>query len=70
LPDDAKVPKACDAQARTVADIISQSTELKDKPVLLRARVGKYSADIVCKDKDFGSDYAYQVLIEGARLQK
>lgn len=106
-----KVPKASGPQARTVAEIISQSTALKDKPVLLRARVVKFSAAImgknwlhlrdgsgsaadatqdllatsadsakvgdivllkgtVRKDKDFGSGYAYKVLLEDAKLQK
>jgi hypothetical protein len=111
LTGDVKVPKASGPQARTVAEIISQSASLKDKPVLLHARVVKYSAAImgknwlhlrdgsgsasdatqdllatsadvarvgdivllkgtVRKDKDFGSGYAYKVLIEDAKLQK
>ncbi len=108
---DVKVSKATGPQARTVAEIISQRAALKDKPVLLHARVVKYSASIMGKnwlhlrdgtgtaaddthdllatsgdaakvgdvvlikgtvrlDKDFGSGYAYKVLIEDAKLQK
>lgn len=108
---DVKVAKATGPQARTVAEIISQSAALKDKPVLLHARVVKYSAAImgknwlhlrdgtgsaaddtqdllatssdaakvgdvvlikgtVRKDRDFGSGYAYKVLLEDAKLQK
>jgi hypothetical protein len=108
---DVKVPKASGAQAHTVAEIISKSTELKDKSVLLRARVVKFNAAImgknwihlrdgsgsaaaatddllatsgdsvkvgdtvlisgtVRKDKDFGSGYAYKVIIEDAKVQK
>lgn len=108
---DVKVPKASGPLARTVAEIIGQSAALKDQPVLLHARVVKYSAAImgknwlhlrdgsgsaadatqdllatstevakvgdivlikgtVRKDKDFGSGYAYKVLIEDAKLQK
>lgn len=47
---DVKVAKATGAQARTVAEIIGQSATLKDKPVLLHARVVKYSAAIMGKN--------------------
>jgi hypothetical protein len=108
--NDAPVAKAGGANARTVAEIISQRAELKDKPVLLRGKVVKYNPSIMGKnwihlrdgsgsaadetndilvtsaietrvgdivtikgtvrtDKDFGSGYAYKVLIEEATLQ-
>ncbi len=47
---DVKVAKATGAQAHTVSEIIGQSAALKDKPVLLRARVVKYSASIMGKN--------------------
>lgn len=108
--NDAPVPKASGANARTVAEIITKSAELKDKPVLVRGKVVKYNPEIMGKnwihlrdgsgsaadgtndilvttasaakvgdivtvkgtvrtDKDFGSGYAYKVLIEDATLQ-
>jgi len=107
---DAKVPKASGPNARTVAEIVTKSAELKDKPVLVRGKVVKYNAAIMGKnwihlrdgsgsaangsndllvttasqaktgdvvtvkgvvrtDKDFGSGYAYKVLVEDATLQ-
>lgn len=107
---DTPVAKASGADARTVAEIITKSAELKDKPVLVRGRVVKYNQGIMGKnwihlsdgtgsaadktndilvtsasetnvgdivtvkgtvrtDKDFGSGYAYKVLIEEASLQ-
>ncbi|MBU1689301.1 MAG: OB-fold nucleic acid binding domain-containing protein [Gammaproteobacteria bacterium] len=107
---DVHVPKASGANARTVAEIITKSAELKDKPVLVRGKVVKYNPGIMGKnwihlrdgsgsaatgsndilvttmsqaktgdvvtvkgvvrtDKDFGSGYSYQVLIEEATLQ-
>jgi len=107
---DAKVPKASGPNARTVAEIVTKSAELKDKPVLVRGKVVKYNAAIMEKnwihlrdgsgsaangsndlivtsanqvkvgdvvtvkgivrtDKDFGSGYAYKVLVEDATLQ-
>jgi hypothetical protein len=110
--NDAPVAKASGANARTVAEIITQRAELKDKPVLLRGKVVKYNPGIMGKnwihlrdgsgvaadetndilvtsaaietkvgdivtvkgtirtDKDFGSGYAYKVLIEEATLQQ
>jgi len=47
---DIKVAKASGAQARTVSEIVNKSAELKDKPVLLHARVVKYSAAIMGKN--------------------
>lgn len=108
---DVKVPKATGPDARTVAELVTKSAQLKDKPVLVRAKVVKYtpaimgknwvhlrdgsgsatdnSNDVIAttqeqykvgdvvllkgilrKDKDFGSGYMYQVLIEEAKLQK
>jgi hypothetical protein len=108
---DVKVAKASGPDARTVAEVITKSAELKDKTVLVRGKVVKYSASIMGKnwihlrdgsgsaadksddvlvttldqtkvgdvvvvkgvvhtDKDFGSGYAYKVLIEEATLQK
>lgn len=105
-----KVPKVSGANARTVAEIVTKATELKDKPVRVRGKVVKYSPGIMGKnwvhlrdgsgaasdanndvlvttlsetkvgevvtvsgtvrtDKDFGSGYAYKVLIEEATLQ-
>jgi len=108
---DVKVPKASGADARTVAEVIGKSAELKDKTVLIRGKVVKYSPGIMGKnwihlrdgsgsaadntndllvtttdqtkvgdvvvvkglvhtDRDFGSGYAYKVLIEEAKLQQ
>ncbi len=47
---DVHVPKAVGANARTVAEIVAKRVELKDKPVLLRARVVKYNAGIMGKN--------------------
>lgn len=108
--NDAPVPKASGANARTVAEIITKSAELRDKPVVVRGKVAKYNPEIMGKnwvhlrdgsgsaadatndilvtttgqakvgdvvtvkgtvrtDRDFGSGYAYKVLIEDATLQ-
>lgn len=108
---DVKVPKASGPDARTVAEIIAKSAQLKDKAVLVRGKVVKYSAAImgmnwihlrdgsgsaadntndvlvtssdqtkvgdvilvkgvVRTDKDFGSGYAYKVLVADAKLQQ
>jgi hypothetical protein len=105
-----KVPKASGANARTVAEIVTMATELKDKPVQVRGKIVKYNPAIMGKnwlhlrdgsgtaadntqdvlvttsgqarlgdvvtvtgvvrtDKDFGSGYAYKVLIEDATLR-
>jgi hypothetical protein len=47
---DMKVAKASGAQARTVAEIISKSADLKNKTVLLNARVVKYNEAIMGKN--------------------
>lgn len=43
---DVKVPKATGANARTVAEIMTKPAELKDKPVLVQARIVKINAAI------------------------
>jgi hypothetical protein len=107
---DVKVPKASGANARTVAEIMSNSAELNGKTVVVSGKVVKYNPEIMGKnwlhlrdgsgsaadntndilvtsknqakigdivtaegivrtDRDFGSGYAYKVLIEEASLQ-
>jgi hypothetical protein len=44
---DVRVPRATGANARTVAEIMTQGAELKDKPVLVRGKVVKYNAGIM-----------------------
>ena len=107
---DVKVAKAVGANAQTVAEIVTKSAGLKDKPVLVRGKVVKYNAAIMGKnwihlrdgsgsaadnsndlivttagqaktgdivtvkgivrtDRDFGSGYAYKVIVEDATLQ-
>jgi hypothetical protein len=109
--DDIHVPKATGANARTVAEIVTKSAELKDKAVEVHAKVVKSNGGIMGKnwlhvrdgsgsatdgtndllvttadsarvgdvvivkgtvhtDRDFGSGYAYKVLIEDASLQQ
>jgi hypothetical protein len=104
------VPKATGANARTVAEVVTASVELKDKPVQVHGKVVKFNAEVMGKnwvhlrdgsgkaddgsndilvtttsqakvgdvvtatgvvhtDKDFGSGYAYKVLIEEATLK-
>jgi hypothetical protein len=108
---DVHVPKATGANARTIAEVVTKSGELKDKPVVVRGKVVKYNPEIMGKnwvhlrdgsgsaadnsndilvttagqtkvgdvvlvegivrtDKDFGSGYAYKVMIEDAKLKK
>ena len=108
---DVNVPKASGPDARTVAEIVLKAAELKDKTVLVRGKVVKYSDSIMGKnwihlrdgsgsaadnsndvlvtttdetkvgdvvvvkgivhtERDFGSGYAYKVMIEDAKLQK
>jgi hypothetical protein len=47
---DVHVAKASGANSRTVAEIVTQSAALKDKPVLVRGRVVKYNPDIMGKN--------------------
>lgn len=47
---DVRVPKATGANARTVAEIVTRSAELKDKQVRVRGRVVKYNAGIMGKN--------------------
>ena len=42
-----KVPKASGADARTVAEIVTKRTELKNKTVVVRGKVVKYTADVL-----------------------
>ena len=50
LVADVKVPKATGAQAYTVAEIIGKGAALKDKNVVLRARVVKFNPAIMGKN--------------------
>jgi hypothetical protein len=47
---DVRVPKASGANARTVAEIMTKPADLKDKPVLVRGKVVKYSSGIMGKN--------------------
>jgi len=47
---DTHVAKASGANARTVAEVITNSAELKDKPVLVRGKVVKYNPQIMGKN--------------------
>ncbi len=108
---DVKVAKASGPDARTVAEIITKRAEIKDKSVVVRGKVVKFTPEVMGKnwihlrdgsgsaadnthdvlvttkeqvkigdvvvvkgvvrtDKDFGSGYSYQVLIEDVTLQK
>lgn len=44
---DVKVPKASGPDARTVAEIITKRIELKDKTVVVRGKVVKYTAEVL-----------------------
>jgi len=108
---DVKVAKASGPDARTVAEIITKRAEIKDKSVVVRGKVVKFTPEVMGKnwihlrdgsgsaadnthdvlvttkeqvkigdvvvvkgvvrtDKDFGSGYSYNVLVEEATLQK
>jgi len=47
---DIHVPKASGANAKTVAEIMTKSNELKGKPVLVRGKVVKYNPGIMGKN--------------------
>lgn len=47
---DAKVPKAQGPDARTVAEVITQRSNLKDKTVTVRAKVVKFNPNIMGKN--------------------
>jgi len=47
---DVKVPTATGANARTVAEVITKSGELKDKPVAVRGKIVKYNQGIMGKN--------------------
>ena len=108
---DVKVAKASGPDARTVAEIVSRKADLKDKTVVVRGKVVKFTGGVLGKnwihlrdgsgsaadgtndvlvtttdeakiddvvlvkgvvhlDRDFGSGYSYQVLIEEASVKK
>jgi hypothetical protein len=107
---DVKVSKAPGADARTVAEVYSQRTALKEKPVSIRGKIVKFNEGIMGRnwvhirdgsgtagkdndltvttgdkaavgdvvlvkgtvrvDKDFGSGYAYPVIVEDAKISK
>ena len=45
-----KVPKATGPDARTVAEIVAKGADLKDKPVVVRGKVVKYTPDVMGKN--------------------
>lgn len=47
---DVKVPKAEGRDARTVAEIVGKQAELKDKPVVVRGRVVKFTQNVMGKN--------------------
>lgn len=47
---DIQIPKASGANARTVAEIVTRSAELKDQTVLVRGKVVKYNPEIMGKN--------------------
>lgn len=47
---DVKVPKASGPNAHTVAEIVTKKSELKDKTVLVHAKVVKYNAGVMGKN--------------------
>jgi hypothetical protein len=47
---DVRVAKATGANARTVAEIVTKATELKDKPVVVHGKIVKYNPDIMGKN--------------------
>ncbi len=47
---DVKVPKATGANAYTIADVVTKKAQLKDKTVLVRGKVVKYTPDVLGKN--------------------
>ncbi len=47
---DVSIPKASDANAMTVEEIVTKSAQLKGKPVVVRGKVVKYNAGIMGKN--------------------
>jgi hypothetical protein len=47
---DARISKATGANARTVEEVISKASDLKDKPVLVHGKIVKYSPEIMGKN--------------------
>ncbi len=50
VASDIKVPKATGPGAQTVAELVTKSASLKDKPVLVRAKVVKFTPAIMGKN--------------------
>ncbi len=50
VTSDMRVPKASGKNARTVAEIVTNSAELKDQTVLVRGKVVKYNPEIMGKN--------------------
>lgn len=50
ISDDIHVTKAVGANAKTVAEIATKGAELKDKSVLVRGQVVKYTPDVMGKN--------------------
>ena len=48
--ENVKVPKAIGPNAQTVAEVITKRVELKDKAVLVRGKVVKFTPDILNKN--------------------
>lgn len=48
--DDIHVTKAVGANAKTVAEITTKGAELKDKPVLVRGQIVKYTPNVMGKN--------------------
>ena len=47
---DLKVPKAQGPEARTVAEIVAKKADLRDKPVMVRGRVVKFTSNVMGKN--------------------
>lgn len=47
---DVKVPKASGPNARTVAEIVAKSAELKNRPIVVRGKVVKYTPAVLGKN--------------------
>jgi hypothetical protein len=47
---DVKVPKATGANARTVAEIVTTRTAMKDKTVVVRGKVVKFTPEVMGKN--------------------
>jgi hypothetical protein len=47
---DVKVPKATGPDARTVAEIVTKKAELKDKTIVVRGKVVKFTPEVMGKN--------------------